>query len=159
MDSVILYTSADGGLAIVRPVAEPEPGEAAAAFLARLAAMAVPADALDVRVMPAADVPADRRFRAAWRLAADGAIAIDMGVARAIQLARVRAARDRRLATLDGPMLRALDQGDVATLDALKARRQALRDLPETLAPSIEAACDPAALGAIWPSELEETDP
>jgi hypothetical protein len=159
MDSVILYTAADGGLAIVRPVAAPEPGEAAATFLARLAAIAVPADALDMRVVPADAVPADRRFRAAWQLGAEGAVAIDMGLARAVQLARIRAARDRRLAALDGPMLRALDQGDTATIEALKARRQALRDLPETLAPSIHAAGDPAALAAIWPPELEETDP
>ena len=163
MDHVIAYTAADGGLAIVRPVATPAAGETEAAFLSRLAAMVVPPEAREIQVLPASALPDDRLFRAAWRAGPSGGVVIDLACARALRLGQIRAARDRLLARLDGPMLRALEAGnqpDLARLQArLQARRQALRDLPALAGAALASLSNPADLAAFWPDDLGGEQP
>jgi hypothetical protein len=159
MKHVIAYTAADGGLAIVRPVATPDAAETEAAFLFRLATAVVPADARDIQVLPADALPDDRLFRAAWCVAPAGGVMIDPLRARALRLGQIRAARDRLLARLDGPMLRALEAGDQPVLARLQARRQALRDLPVMAGAALEALSNPVDLAAFWPADLAEEHP
>ena len=102
--------------------------------------------ATDVRVE---DLP-PRRFRNAWRADGRGAPSIDMPAARAIRIAEIRAERDQRLAASDGEMLREQETGG-AKLAALRAYRQALRDVPTVTAPTIEAVGDPDGLAALEP--------
>lgn len=85
------------------------------------------------------DVPTDRAYRDAW-VESGGAITHDMPKARALHLTRLREKRDRRLAALDGPWMRAVGQGDKVEADRIETERQALRDLPQTLAPQLSAA-------------------
>jgi len=159
MDHVIAYTAADGGLAIVRPVATPAAGETEAAFLSRLAAMVVPPEAREIQVLPASALPDDRLFRAAWRAGPSGGVVIDLACARALRLGQIRAARDRLLARLDGPMLRALEAGNQPDLARLQARRQALRDLPALAGAALASLGNPADLAAFWPNDLGGEQP
>lgn len=102
------------------------------------------------RVISSDDIPAERPdwLRDAWR--DDGAkIRVDMTVARQNKLDRViRPERNRRLAESDIEIAK-LDGGGVA--QALKAKRQALRDLPATIKAQLEVINDPAALVAFEP--------
>lgn len=159
MDHVIVYTAAEGGLAIVRPVATPGAAETEAAFLVRLAAMVVPPDARDIQVLPASALPDDRLFRAAWCAGPSGGVVVDLARARALRLGQIRAARDRLLARLDGPMLRALEAGDQPDLARLQARRQALRDLPALAEAALDTLSAPADLAAFWPEDLAGEQP
>lgn len=97
------------------------------------------------------DAPTDRAFRAAWVCGAPGAVAVDLGAARDIHLARIRKARDRALVATDGEAMRALDTGEGS--EGLHARRQSLRDIPQAL--DLTVASTPGELKAIWPSEIE----
>ena len=93
------------------------------------------------------------------RLIDGGGVRVDPARARALRLAQIRAARDRLLARLDGPMLRALEAGDQPSLARLQARRQALRDLPALAGAALEALADPTQLAAFWPADLAEERP
>jgi hypothetical protein len=84
---------------------------------------------------------------------------IDPARARALRLGQIRAARDRLLARLDGPMLRALEGGDQPVLARLQAHRQVLRDLPALAGPVLEALSNPVDLAAFWPADLAEERP
>lgn len=73
------------------------------------------------------DVLPSRRFRAAWTRGANG-VTVDVQKARLQRVAEIRAERDKALAATDGPFLRDSEMGK--DVSALKATRQALRDLP-----------------------------
>lgn len=79
-------------------------------------------------------------------------IIINMTRARAIHLARIRAARDAELARLDGQELRAMSQERGEELREIRAKKQMLRDIPEML--DLEAITTPEALAAMWPEGL-----
>lgn len=122
------------------------------AWLARIRAKDVPADALDVREIDATDLP-PRRWRNAWKLGAQGCGVCPVK-ARGLAVAEIRAERDRRLDASDGPAMRAQDRGKPAEIEAWRAYRQALRDLPAQVAAET-AAYDPDSLAAYappWPS-------
>ena len=94
----------------------------------------------------------DRYFRGAW--VDSGGLTINMPKARLIHLLRIREARRPKFLLLDAEYLRAHEQGDTVLMQQVAAQKQALRDLPTTYAPTLEAAATPAQLKAIWPSEL-----
>jgi hypothetical protein len=162
MMKVIVYTRADGGTCVCRPLEgarlvsavvigeerraldAPRPvdtvfrgwpvdgvsavwAETEDEFVARIAAKDVPADATAVRVVDAAALPADRTFRDAWTLAANG-IEHDMEKCRAIHRDRLRARRAPLLQKLDVDYMRALEKGQ--STSAIVAKKQALRDAP-----------------------------
>jgi hypothetical protein len=105
----------------------------------------------------AADLPS-RRWRACWRADVAGRPGVDLPLARAQRMAEIRAERDRRLAASDGPMLREQEGGTPPRVEALRAYRQALRELPNELERSgtLDRLPDPADLAAFtpaWPAE------
>ena len=106
------------------------------------------------RIINDAEVPPDRTFRDAWT---DSGVEISehMGKARAIHLARLRRARDRKLNAPDKAWMRASGQGNEAEVAAIEAQRQALRDLPQTVAAALTAAKDRQDLKAVWPANLD----
>jgi hypothetical protein len=118
----------------------------------------VPARRLRVRrVRPCRkdEIPTDRSYRAAWT--DDGSrIVHDMAKAKAIFVARLRALRNEALATLDGPWMRSLGQGQVADAQQAEADRQRLRNLPQQLARAISRADTIEALDALWPADLPQ---
>jgi hypothetical protein len=126
----IIYTQANGGVAIVHPVINTSPvpeeiteEEAVARALAKL-----PPDAIDPQIIDEADIPADRSFRDAWSRQG-GRITHDMAKAREIHRCRLRAARAPLLAALDIEYQRADERDDVAEKAGISARKQALRDV------------------------------
>lgn len=121
----------------------PEWAETAQEFAERIRDKDVPKDATDIRIVPVADIPADRTFRAAWT--AD--LTVDMDKARDIQRDRLRDERAPMLAALDVEYQRADERGDDEAKAAVAAQKQALRDI--TKADEIEAAKTPDELKAL----------
>lgn len=128
---------ADGSVSILQTVPqadgkEPTPQECIAKWHESARANVVSIAPLDPAV-----IPADRTFRDAWKLD-KGGIVHDLGKAKEIQRARIRAARDPLFADLDTQQLRALAAGDGKAVQAIEAKKQALRDAPAD--PAIEKA-------------------
>lgn len=99
-----------------------------------------------------ADIPSDRTFRDAWVHAGSSKVAVDMERARAIQMERIRAARDAKLAALDLPFMQAVEAGDAAKQAEIASAKQRLRDLPQSV--DLANARSPEELKAIWPDAL-----
>jgi hypothetical protein len=86
-----------------------------------------------------ADIPADRAYRDA--LAHDGVkLHHHMPKAREIHLDKLRRHRAIALEDLDKQWMRATAADDKHAAKAIEAKRQALRDMPTTKRPHIEAA-------------------
>jgi len=83
------------------------------------------------------DVPADRTFRNAL-VDTGAALEHDMPKAREIHLEKLRQERAPRLAELDIEWSRAVASGGDA--QAVENERQALRDMPESVRPALDAA-------------------
>jgi hypothetical protein len=160
----IVYTRADGGLTVVCPAPrfmahfETE-GEALTAVIEK----SVRPGASDIRICEEADLPQDRAFRGAWERSGAGA-AVGMVKARAIQKARIRAARDAKLEKMDTETKRLeglvrLGRATEAELTAHEEDKQAYRDMPNG-AEGADALCDAAAtpeeLAAVWPGGLSK---
>lgn len=109
----------------------------------------IPADAVLVD-LPDDWAPPDgnRAYRAAWKLNGSR-VEVDMPKAREIHMGYVRNARNRKLEETD-KLVAALDGGPVPA--ELKAQRQKLRDLPQTL--DLSQATTPDELKALWPEDL-----
>lgn len=148
-EKVITYTQADGQVVIVIPTPQSHRhGEPEHAWLARVAARAVPKDATNVQVMNRADIPQDRTFRSAWRCGS-GRLSVDMHAAREIWRNRLRKARKPLLAALDAEYQRADEAGNARLKAEIAKRKQSLRDC--TKAPEIEAAASLEDLRQVWP--------
>ena len=92
----------------------------------------VPADAINPRRITDDAIPADREFRNAWvDVTAAAKVDIDLIKAKDLKLVELRAARDAELAELDKGFMIALERGE--DLEAIKARKQELRDVTEPL--------------------------
>lgn len=124
----ILYTRPDGGLSVVIPTGE-VPFEV-------VLKKDVPADATNVTVCEADEIPGDRTFRDAWELSPEKKCRVNIGKARDIQRQRLREQRAPKLAELDVAFMRALERGEPT--GAIVAEKQRLRDA--TSDPRIEAA-------------------
>ena len=104
------------------------------------------------RQMPDDVIPTDRTFRDAWAdTTPELTIDVDMAKARSIHLERIRTKRNAELSKLDVQATKAQDIGDAVTLTQIRARKQELRDLPATLAPTLASAVSVDALKAIQP--------
>ena len=106
------------------------------------------------RSMPDDAIPSDRTFRDAWAdTTPELTIDVDMAKARDIHLGRIRIKRNAELSKLDIQATKAQDIGDAETLTQIRTRKQELRDLPATLAPTLASAASVDALKAIQPLE------
>ena len=88
-------------------------------------------------------------FHMAWRHAGNGQIVVDMPAARALKMGRIRKERQRRFPSLDAEWMKAMGQGDSAMAATIEAKRQHLRDLPQTV--GLEAIATPEALAGFQP--------
>ena len=78
---------------------------------------------------------------------------VDMTKARAIHLEEIRKVRNKELAKEDINMMIANESGTSSEQDAVKAKKQTLRDLPTTF--DITTDVDtPEKLKGKWPTEL-----
>ncbi len=90
----------------------------------------------------------DRDFRNA--LADTGtALTHDLGKARVLRMAALRHEREMLFPQLDAQWMRAQGQKKAKEADDIEARRQALRDMPVTLAPTLDACTTIEELRAI----------
>jgi len=97
-------------------------------------------------------LPADKTFRGAWTDALPGEnIDVDLPKARGVHMARIRAARNAKLAETDIEAVIEMENGDVSV--ALKAKRTKLRDLPATF--DLDQHTTTEELAAAWPAELD----
>ena len=95
------------------------------------------------------EIPQERRYRNAWR-DTGATIEHDMGHAREIHMDHIRKARNRAIVELDVPFMRALEKGDMKEQRDIGARKQALRDLPQTFDLSSARTVDELP----WPEDL-----
>ena len=94
------------------------------------------------------NLPQGRYFRAAWRWKTTK-VSVDMPTARSIKVDEIRLVRDARLVATDIEVSKL----DGATIPApLKDKRKALRDLPATVQPDLDAITTPEALEAYEPA-------
>jgi hypothetical protein len=148
-DKVIIYNKPDGVLAVCIPAQEWRlPNEAEDAWLKRVIARSVPADARDVRIVSSDAIPTDRTFRNAWTHKS-GEVSVDMAKARDIHLYRIRRKRKALFRALDAEYQRADETGDPRAKAEVASRKQRLRDA--TKHPDIVAAKTPEQLKAVWP--------
>jgi hypothetical protein len=102
------------------------------------------------RETPEDAIPEDRTYRGAWTdTSAEEVVDIDIDKAKLIHVDRIRAERDLQLAVLDVEIEKAEDVGDTVLLTDLRAKRQALRDLPEIVTvelAKVEAVADIATV-------------
>jgi hypothetical protein len=124
----IAYRNSEGGVSIVCP--SPEFCANPESTMAKLLSRSVPEGAI-FEELKAEDIPVDRYFRNAWRL--NGGIHTDMDCARGIHLNCLRKVRNEKLLELDVTFQRALESKDVAAQDSIAAKKQALRDMPNSV--------------------------
>jgi hypothetical protein len=83
-------------------------------------------------------------------------VVVNMTKARAIHLEEIRRVRNEELAKEDINLMVANESGTSSEQDAVKAKKQTLRDLPATF--GLDSYADPAALKAAWPTELPDRE-
>ena len=79
-------------------------------------------------------------------------VVVDMSRARGEQMNRIRTLRAAKLAAADIAINKAQDAGDGVAEAAERAKRQALRDLPQTF--DLSGYATPETLKDAWPQEL-----
>jgi len=123
----IAYRDLEGGVSVLMPTPE---------FCAN------PANTIDmlIKTLPLGvhfeihqceDIPTDRYFRNAWKL--NAGVYVDMECARGIHLDCLRKVRNEKLAELDVPFQRALEDKDTVMQDNIAAKKNALRDMPQDI--------------------------
>lgn len=103
-------------------------------------------------------LPNNRYFRNAWRWNGT-ALDFDLPACRERHLNKLRRVRTDKLQDSDPDFIRALEQNNTTQLNALKAYRQALRDMPQSIAAELTSATTPDAIRAIRPAILDVDKP
>jgi len=153
MSKVITY-ELGGTVQVVIPAPKAQyPGESEADFLARIAAGAVPAG-VPHKIIEGDDLPT-RRFRDAW-VCNDTGVEVNMPVARAVKMKRIRAEREHKFTTLDNKIRKAQDVGDDTA--PLRQKRKQLRSLPRDIRNDLDGISDPDNLDAYQPAIFTDPD-
>ena len=80
-------------------------------------------------------------------------ISVNMTKARVFHMDKIRAVRNKQLAGLDIPFMRAMETGDASEQARIASEKQVLRDIPATF-DITTGVTTPELLKAKWPSEL-----
>ncbi len=109
----------------------------------------IPVNALKVKVITDSDLPPNREFRDAWEdITDDNKVNINLQKAKNIALERMRKQRNDALDLLDKTAIQALENG--VGIEAIKIRKQALRDATEPLkALEVSGVNDPELINQI----------
>jgi len=78
-------------------------------------------------------------------------IVINMAKARGIQMDKIREVRNKELANLDIPFMKALEDEDTDVQATIKVKKQVLRDIPQTFDLTTDT---PEQLKELWPEGL-----
>jgi len=142
----IILKDATGHLYVVIPARPMRKDETEQAYLDDIAAKSMVAGASEVARVDVSELPASRAFRNQWRH--DGvSVKVNMALARVEKMKQIREKRNNLLAATDGEFLKQTETGGATSV--LKAKRQALRSIPQTT--------DLSAIGT--PEELEAFEP
>ena len=80
-------------------------------------------------------------------------IVVNMAKARGIHMDRIRQVRNKELANLDMPFMKALEDEDTDVQATIKVKKQVLRDIPQTFDLTTENN-SPEELKQKWPEAL-----
>ena len=80
-------------------------------------------------------------------------IVVNMPKARGIQMDKIRAVRNKELVAKDIEFMRAIEDGDTDVQATIKAKKQELRDIPQTFDLTTDNDT-PEELKAKWPEGL-----
>ena len=161
MVKLIIYTQENGIVAIISPaqnwidkkMAEGNTEEEAFELLKIKAILNADERATAKIAEDESAFPSHRKFRNAWKQN-DTQVAEDMALARPIHMDRIREVRNSELAKEDINFQKAIEADDNDTKAAVAAKKQTLRDIPQTF--DLSAAGNGEELDALWPSELPE---
>lgn len=81
----------------------------------------------------------------------------NMPKARLIHMTHIRTARDKALAALDVPFMRAVETGNLLEQQRIGGEKQVLRDIPQNF--SLAGFTTPETLKAAWPDQLPPREP
>ena len=80
-------------------------------------------------------------------------VVVNMAKARGIQMDKIREVRNKELAALDIPFMKALEDGDTDSQATIKTKKQILRDIPQTFDLTTDT---PEELKQKWPDGLSK---
>ncbi len=123
MKQVIIHQNGDG-VAVIHPA----PG-----LSAQDCVKDVP-EGVAYQIVDAATLPSDRYFRRAWKVG-NGSVDVDIEGAKEVQRDHWRKLREPKLAALDIEFMKAVEDASPARRSAIKAQKDALRDVTETPLP------------------------
>lgn len=151
MNKRIVYDN--GGLHVVIPCPQAmNPGESEEDFLIRVAKGTIPYG-VPYKIVNLSDMPPDRTYRGAWE-EKNRKITVNMNKARTIHMNHLRNLRKPILEKLDKEAMRAMEDKDDVKLEEIKAKKQVLRDIPQTL--DLSEVISPEMLKTIIPDALKE---
>jgi hypothetical protein len=114
----------------------------------------IPKDTIFHWVESRDNIPQDRYFRNALTIDENTkTIGVDMEKARLVHIDKLRVTRNAQLSALDAEYMKALEMEDKAKQDEIKAKKQALRDMP--LDPGFANPKTPEELKAFCPDCLK----
>ena len=134
MAKKIIYTTAEGGVAVVHPTGE-------VADLNVLARQVVPAG-LAYQIVEESAIPTDRTFRAAWVQDAPGHVGEDLAKAKEVGHEIRRAKRNEEFAPHDEVIAKQIP----ASAWEAEAAREEIRTRYEAIQTAIEGAADTATI-------------
>ena len=157
---VIVFTGDAGNACVMTPVYPPDlTPEQEAAFLAERQQRDIPAlpDGTPrqsfVKDSESSEVKAMGHLFDAWRIDSAGQIRVDRSAAEDLKRNQFRALRKPLLEELDVKFMRAMEDGDTATINEVRAAKQVLRDV--TLIDLTQYAT-PQTLSAFVPKVLNQ---
>jgi len=161
MAKVIIFNNPDTGMAsVIVPVRNTDSEEQLAKVMPRLPEVdgsPVPYWFIDKPVDEQGQpVERDRTFRDAWECdveqpTSNGSLIVNMSKARGIHMNKIRAVRDKELAKLDVPFLKAVEIGDTSEQQRIAEQKNTLRDIPQTLDLTTNSTDE---LKQLWPEGL-----
>ena len=108
-------------------------------------------DLKEVKEMDISKLPKDRKFRNAWESTAT-TVKENLAKSKEIHLERLREKRNKKLDELDKEEIKFMGQGKEVELAEVRAEKQRLRDLPDTIKLTARKVAD---LPAIWDDALD----
>jgi hypothetical protein len=151
------FAGLEGRIVVQTPQASRLPKESDDTYIERVASVelqkGVPQGALRLRNADLSELP-DLAYQEAFEHDGNGGVVLNIERARVLHLDRIRARRNFELKKLDeeqAPFISRALAGDRTGFDQVEAKKQAMRDLPETLAPRINAAATAEELKAVKP--------
>lgn len=143
-----------GNLAVMVPAETAPQGESQLDHVRRIAARDVPSG-VAWEIVDAANFPADRTYRGAWKREGNG-VKEDLAKAKEIHRANLLKQRDGKLLMMRDQVEVALDDGDNARVAHLRNKRKALRSLEAKIDADLAGIATVGALKNYRPLELDQ---